>query len=251
MENHANDESGCDDWDFCAWEATVRTSTSVTFLIHECMTDIDIDAQKRETETQREHTHRHTQTYRHMRTHTCAHTHAHTHTHTHTHTSKFSNDLNLPFLLDSLQSSHLQNQPSHKSWPLHATIILKEGQGNWKWHETVDFNCKTSECKQKFNFFSPIKSQKGTCYPWTTDMLQQTTMSFWRTQMLQKFHELHLSQLKTLQQHNVTTRVWCRGGIDKKKISTINLTTVKGACISCLHTNLSSHIGCHNKHVVL
>ena len=29
---------------------------------------------------------------------------------------------------------------------------------------------------------------------------------------------------------NVTARVWCRGGIDRKGNSTINLTTDSGAC---------------------
>ena len=29
---------------------------------------------------------------------------------------------------------------------------------------------------------------------------------------------------------SVTARVWCRGGIDRKKNSTINLTSVNGAC---------------------
>ena len=29
---------------------------------------------------------------------------------------------------------------------------------------------------------------------------------------------------------DVTARVWCRGGIDRKRNSTINLTTDSGAC---------------------
>ena len=32
----------------------------------------------------------------------------------------------------------------------------------------------------------------------------------------------------------VTARVWCRGGIDRKRNSTINLTTDSGACYWCL-----------------
>ena len=32
----------------------------------------------------------------------------------------------------------------------------------------------------------------------------------------------------------VTARVWCRGGIDRKRNSTINLTTDTGACFWCL-----------------
>ena len=32
----------------------------------------------------------------------------------------------------------------------------------------------------------------------------------------------------------VTTRVWCRGGIDRKRNSTINLTTDSGVCFWCL-----------------
>ena len=49
------------------------------------------------------------------------------------------------------------------------------------------------------------------------------------------------------QVQTVTARVWCRGGIDRKKNSTINLTTAYGACFYCLHINLSSHTGRHNK----
>ena len=30
--------------------------------------------------------------------------------------------------------------------------------------------------------------------------------------------------------HTVTARVWCRGGIDRKRNSAINLTTDSGAC---------------------
>ena len=46
---------------------------------------------------------------------------------------------------------------------------------------------------------------------------------------------------------DVTARVWCRGRIDRKRNSTINLTTDSGACYLCLSTNLSSHTGRHNK----
>ena len=34
--------------------------------------------------------------------------------------------------------------------------------------------------------------------------------------------------------HSVTARVWCRGRIDRKRNSTINLTTDSGACYLCL-----------------
>ena len=49
----------------------------------------------------------------------------------------------------------------------------------------------------------------------------------------------------------VTARVWCSGGIDRKKNSTINLTTAYGVCFYCLHINLSSHTGRHNKQIFL
>ena len=42
--------------------------------------------------------------------------------------------------------------------------------------------------------------------------------------------------------------MWCRGGIDRKRNSTINLTTDSGACFLMSSTNLSSHTGRHNKH---
>ena len=50
---------------------------------------------------------------------------------------------------------------------------------------------------------------------------------------------------------SVTARVWCRGGIDRKKNSTINLITAYGECFYCLHINLSSHTGRHNKQIFL
>ena len=44
----------------------------------------------------------------------------------------------------------------------------------------------------------------------------------------------HTHTHKYAHTHTVTARVWCRGAIDRKRNSTINLTTDSGACYWCL-----------------
>ena len=49
------------------------------------------------------------------------------------------------------------------------------------------------------------------------------------------------SSLNLLRPVTVTARVWCRGGIDRKRNSTINLTTDSGACFDVFPKALLSH----------